>query len=226
MTREKIKAEKRTLLGKKVKKLRKEGVLAANVYGKNFASTPIQVQVAEFIDVFKKAGETGVVDLTIEDKTVPTLIHGLQIDPRSQKVIHADFLKVNLKEKITTRVSVVALDEAPAVKDKKGVLLNPLSDLEVEALPTDLPEKIEVNVERLQEVDDQITVEMITTPAGVAILNDPQQTVFKIGALVTQEAEELAEAEAEQAEEAAEAAKTAEEGQESTETAPTEEEAK
>src|SRR3989344_7671467 len=155
MKRENLKFDKRTITGKKVKKLRREGILPANIYGKEFKSTSVQVPVKDFLKVFSEVHETGLVDLAYDSQTLPVLIHNVQIDPRTQTPLHADFFKVNLKEKITARVPIVAIGEAKAVTDKVGLLEQPVSELEIEALPTDLPEKIEVNVEQLTKVDDQ-----------------------------------------------------------------------
>ena len=203
--REELKVEKRSLLGKKVRKLRKEGILPANVYGRDMKSASVQVPLKDFLNIFREVHETGLVDLAYDSQTLPVLIHNVQIDPRTQTPLHADFFKVNLKEKTTARVPVVAIGEAKAVTDKVGLLEQPVSELEIEALPTDLPEKIEVNVEQLTKVDDQIIVSDIKVPEGVDILSEQTQVVFKIGELVTKEMEaEIAAAEAETAAAAAE----------------------
>ena len=204
--RENLKVEKRAVVGKKVRKLRKEGILPANIYGKEFKSTSVQVPIKDFEKVFNIAHETGLVDIAIDSQTIPVLIHNVQIDPRSQAPVHADFFKVNLKEKITAKVPVVAVGESKAVLDKVGLLEQPLSEIEVEALPTDLPEKIEVNVENLAQVNDQIIVSDVKAPEGVTILTETSQLVFKIGELVTKAMEEqIAAAEAEAAAATAEA---------------------
>ncbi|OGH15868.1 MAG: hypothetical protein A3C30_03510 [Candidatus Levybacteria bacterium RIFCSPHIGHO2_02_FULL_40_18] len=210
MKRESLKVDKRTIAGKKVRKLRREGILPANIYGKEFKSTSVQLPIKDFLNVFNIVHETGLVDIAFDSQIIPVLIHNVQIDPRSQNPVHADFFKVNLKEKITARVPVVAVGEAKAVLDKVGLLEQPVSELEVEALPTDLPERIEVNVENLAKVDDQIMVSDIKVPDGIAILNETSQLVFKIGELVTKEMEEeIAAAEAEAAAAAEAQAETA-----------------
>lgn len=195
MQREKIKVEKRKITGKQVKKLRREGLLPANVYGKDFKSLACQVSLKEFKSLFNKVHETGLVDLELDSKVLPVLIHNIQLDPRTQEPLHADFYKVDLKEKIRANVPLVSVDESPAVIDNKGLLLQLLSEVEVEALPTDLPEKIEVSIANLKEVNDEITVAQLKPPTGVTIVNDPSQIVLKIGELVTRETEELAKAE-------------------------------
>ncbi|HVZ66815.1 MAG TPA: 50S ribosomal protein L25 [Patescibacteria group bacterium] len=203
--RESLKVTKRTILGKKIKKLRRDGILPANVYGKDMKSEAVQVAVKDFLEVYHVAHETGLVDLGLDNQTIPVLIHSVQIDPKSQMPLHADFFKVNLREKITAKIPVVAVGEPKAVADKVGLLEQPISEIEVEALPTDLPEKIEVNVENLAAVDEQVLVSDLKVDAGVTVLSEESQVVFKIGELVTKEMEEQAAAdEAETAEAAAE----------------------
>lgn len=209
MKRPKLVVEKRTVLGKKVKKLRREGILPANIYGKEIKSLAVQVPLTEFEKVYKETGETGLLDLEVNKELHPVLIHNLQIDPLTRSPLHADFFQVNLKEKVKTMVPVVTLNEAKAVTDKLGILLQPLSEVEVEALPEDLPEKIEVDVASLSAVDEQITVSDLKLPKGVEILTDSSQVVVKIAELVTKEAEAQAAEEAAAAEAAK--AETAEE---------------
>jgi large subunit ribosomal protein L25 len=185
-----------------VKKLRRDGILPCNIYGKGIESTAVQVPLKAFDEVFKEAGETGLVDVSLGEKTIPTLIHNMQKDFRGN-VLHADFFQVNLKEKVKTMVPLEIVGEPKAVTDKVGLLMNILSEVEIEALPADLPENIEVNVEHLANVDDQITVADLKVPAEVIILTEPEQVISKIGELITKEAA----AEAAAAEAAAEAAK-------------------
>ena len=221
MKRYKLKVEKRTVLGKMVKKLRREGILPCNIYGKGIKSEAVQVPQTEFDAVFKEAGETGLVDVALGEKSIPVLIHNMQKDFRGN-VLHADFFQVNLKEKVKTMVPLEVVGEPKAVLEKTGLLMNILSEVEIEALPEELPENIQVDVAHLANVDDQITVADLKVPAGVTILTEPEQVVSKIGELITKEAA----AEAAAAEAAAEAAKAeagAAEGAETAEgTAPAE----
>lgn len=219
MKRLKLAVEKRKVFGKKVKKLRKEGIFPANIYGKDIKSLAVQLPYKEFENVFKEARETGLVDLQIDSQVRPVLIHNVQLDYLTQMPLHADFYQVNLKEKVTTMVPVKILGEPKAVSEKIGILLQPLSEIEVEALPTDLPENIEVNVEHLATIDQQIAVKELKAPTGVAILTDPEQVVVKIAALVTKEAQAQAAAEAAAAE-AAKAEAAPAEGAAPTEGAP------
>lgn len=196
MDRHALAVTKRTVMGKKLKLLRKEDILPGNVYGKGLASTPVQVSAKTFADVYKIAGGTGLVDLTIDGEKKPVLIKDVEINPLTRQILHADFYQVNLKEKITAMVPVVTVGEPIAVRDRLGLLLQTLSDVEVEALPDNLPENIEVNVEPLAAVDEQLTVAQLSTPTGVTILTDGEQVVVKISELVSEEAKEQAAADA------------------------------
>lgn len=200
-----LKVEPRKVLGKKVKKLRKEGILPGNIYGKDVKSEAVQLPEKEFLNTFKEVGETGLVELQLDGKVRPVLIHNVQYETLTNAPLHADFYQVNLKEKVKTMVPLTFVGEPAAVTNKVGILLEQLSEIEVEALPTDLPEHVEVNVEKLANVDEQITVGDIKAPSGVTVLSDASQVVAKIGELVTKEAAEEAAREAA----AAEAAKAA-----------------
>lgn len=222
MKRYKLTATPRKITGKKIKKLRREGILPANVYGKDIKSQSLQLPMTEFLKVFEEAGETGVVDLEIGDKSIPVLIHNLHKDFRNMP-LHADFFKVNLKEKVKAMIPIELTGEPIAVTEKIGLLEKITNEIEVEALPTELPENFQLNVTALANVDDQITVEMLHKPEGVEILSDPSLVIVKIGELVSKEtqeqlAEEAAAAEAAAAESAETAeGKTPSEGTETTE---------
>lgn len=195
----KLKVEKRTVLGKKVKNLRKDGVLPANIYGKGIKSESVSVKLKDFEAIYKETGETGLVELQLDDQTRPVLIKNLQLEYVERNPVHVDFYQVNLKEKVKTMVPIEVVGEPKAVTDKLGLLLTPISEVEVEALPADLPEKIEVNVENLAAVGDQITVSQLKVPSTVTILTDSEQVVVKIDELVSKKTAELAQQMAEEA---------------------------
>lgn len=200
MKRQKLAVQPRKVLGKNVKKLRKEGFLPANIYGKDVKSTAVQVAFKDFEKIFKEAGETSLIDVELDGALRPVLIHNVQHDHLTRLPLHADFYQVNLKEKVKTMVPIVIIGEPKAVADKLGVLMQPLSEIEVEALPADLPENIEAKVEHLAAVGDQVTIADLKAPSGVEILTDTAQVVAKIDELISKEAQEQAAAEAAAAE--------------------------
>ncbi len=197
-----LKAEERTILRKKLKKLRREGNLPGNVYGKGLNSYALQVKLPEFMAVYKEAGETGLVDLSFDGKTKPVLIKSLQMNHATRTLLHVDFYQVNLKEKIKANVPIVLTGEAKAVTDKVGLVLQNLSDVEIEALPDKLPENIELSVEHLAEIGEQVTVADMKAPEDVTILTDPTQTVAKVVEPTVEEVEPEAPAEGEEGAEA------------------------
>jgi large subunit ribosomal protein L25 len=188
-------AEERKVLGKKVRKLRREGLLPANVYGKNLSSVALQVKLADFQKVYKEVGTTGLVDLQFDGKAKPVLIKNLQIDYSSHTLLHADFYQVSLKEKIKAVIKVILTGEAPAVAEKVGLLLQTMNEVEVEALPDKLPEQLEVSIEKLAALDETVTVADLVVPADVTVLTDAGQVLAKITELPAEEPEPEAPAE-------------------------------
>lgn len=212
----KLDVEKREILGRKVKKLRAEGKLPANVFGKKVKSVSIVVPSKKFELVFEKVGETRLVDLEVkgEKESRPVLVHNVQRDPISDSILHIDFHQVDLKEKTTASVPLEFIGEAGAVADKKGLLVKATEEVEVEALPTDLPETIEVDISSLKEVDQMILAKDLRIDlTKVKLLTDPERVIAKIE-LPTKEKEVLAPAAEVEGEEAAEAGGEAGAGEE------------
>jgi large subunit ribosomal protein L25 len=176
--REKLIAQKRELMGHKAKKLRREGILPANLFGKKIKSQSLQVNLKEFLKVFEKTGETGLIDLVIDDKeTRPVLVGNVQIEPVSDQPLHVDFHQVNLEEKVTVAVPIHLVGEAPAVVRDEGVLVQPLAEVEVEALPTDLPDHLEADISSLDKIDAAVRVADLKVPKGVAVKTAQEEVV-------------------------------------------------
>ena len=155
MKKHTLKAQKREMLGRKVKKLRQQGQLPATVYGKKLESENLLVSSMDFAKVFAETGLTGLIELVLDGSTKPVLVHHVQRHPVKDSILHVEFHQVDLKEKVHANVPLVFVGESPVVVQKQGVLLSLVSEIEVEALPTDLPEKIEVDVSVLAEVDQE-----------------------------------------------------------------------
>lgn len=187
MDRLKLKAEERKVLGRKIKKLRREGTLPGNLFGKKIKSVSLQLPMADFEKVYKEAGETGLIDLEVGGSVHPVLIHHLQISPVTGVYLHADFHEVSLTEKTTAKVPVVLSGEAPAIVQSLGVLINPISEIEVEALPQDLPESIIVDISKLEAVDQAITIADLKLDSKVTVKVAPEEIVVKIGPLEKEE---------------------------------------
>ncbi len=149
-----LKAKARKAIGRKVKLLRKEGILPANIYGKKIKSESIQIDLKEFLEVYKKVGDTGL--FYINER--PVLVANIQKDPVSDSVLHVDFHQVDLKEKVEAQVPVELVGESPAEKQSIGTVVQYLKEIEVEALPVDLPDKFEIDISKLAEVDQMVHV--------------------------------------------------------------------
>jgi large subunit ribosomal protein L25 len=178
----KLSVEKRKITGRKVKVLRRDGFLPANIYGKKVKSLAVQLKTKDFLPVFKEAGETTLVELELpgEEKMRPVLIHNVHFHPVSGDPLHADFYQVDLKQKVTSKIPVELIGESSAVKEKIGILIQPLNEVEVEALPADLPEKIEADISDLKAINDIVSVNEIKVPSGVKILTDQKEILAKI----------------------------------------------
>jgi large subunit ribosomal protein L25 len=176
-----LKAEVRKVAGRKVKNLRKEGILPGNISGKKIKSESIQVNLKDFSKVYEEVGETGLVSLEIGKEKKPVLIHNLQMQPVTDQPIHVDFLQVDLKEKVTAEVPVELIGESPAEKQGLGTVVLMLNEIEVEALPADLPEKFEIDRSTLTEVDQLVKVaDLKIDKAKVEIKTDAEEIVVKV----------------------------------------------
>lgn len=152
-----LEASGRTVTGTKVASLRTQGIVPAVLYGRGLPSVSLQVPAKALDHVFKQAGESTLVYLTVDGTEYPTIIKDVVRHPVSGTLQHADFYKVRLDEKITAMVPVVFVGESPAVKDLGGIFVRNVNELEVEALPADLPHEIEVDIAALTELNSSLT---------------------------------------------------------------------
>lgn len=168
-----LKAEPRAIMGSKVKQLRRSGYIPAVLYGKGREALNLQVPVKDFTKVLKEAGESTLVYVRVDNDTYPTIIHDVAKDPVKDDIIHADFYKVSLTEKIKTKVPVVFEGESPAVKDLAGIFVRNVNELEVEALPQNLPHEISINIASLKNFRDQILVKDLKLGSDIKIEAEP-----------------------------------------------------
>lgn len=152
------KVDNRKLVGRRVKQLRRDGIIPANIYGKKTKSISVQLSLKEFNKLYKEAGETNIVYITIDgEKTErPCLISHIQYNPSAGEVIHTDFHQVDLTEKVTVEVPVELVGESPVTKSGEGTVVLQYNTLEVEALPANLVDKFEIDVTTLLAVGDSV----------------------------------------------------------------------
>ncbi len=197
---EKLEAGVRSIRKKQVGRLRREGIIPAVIYGKNVESTPIQVRYKDFEDVYKNIGGTSVLKLHIdgEDKPRSTLIHAIQRHRLSQKVLHIDFLQVDVKKPVVVEVPIVLIGKSPVEEEGKGQITQEAIHIYVRALPKDIPSEIEVDISMIESPDQVIRGLDLNLPKGVELASDPEKdTVIAtvVSGRIAVEAEELAEAE-------------------------------
>ena len=182
MTKEKheIKAENRTALGRKVKQIRKEGFIPATIYGKGLESKSVQFLTTELVKLFEEVGESTLVNLSLEKEMLPVLFRNPQYHVISGELIHIDCYKVNLKEKISAMVPIEFIGESQAVKNG-NTLVTVTDEIEIEALPADLPEKIEIDLSALETLESVINVADIKIDTEkLEIKTDKEQLIAKV----------------------------------------------
>lgn len=188
-------AEVRNTIGKQVKALRREGILPAVMYGVGVEPLPLGLDEKVASRVLANVSGSTLIDLKVGKDTHKVLVREFQRDVIRRDILHVDFLVVAMDVVIRAVVPVVLLGEAPAVEDFEGVLVSGLSEIEVEALPSDLPEQLSVNLESLVSMSDVITVGDIVLGERVTLVTDPDETIANVIAQVIEEEPEEVELE-------------------------------
>jgi large subunit ribosomal protein L25 len=195
----KLDLETRTVVGKKVNRLRRAGVLPATVYGKGVGPFTVQISARGFSEVYRRAGKTSLVDLSIPGQPVQSaFIHSLQRHPVSRAILHADFLVVDLKTEISVEVPIHIIGESELVNRGDATLNHVLNTLTVRALPAELQSFIEVDISVLDSLDKSIRVRDIPALEHGAIVADEDELIVSLPQSRPEE-EEVAEEEAPEA---------------------------
>jgi len=178
---QKLTADKRTVFGKKVKTLRDQGFVPAVVYGGTGEPAPLSVRSQELIKAYRKAGESGMIELEIKgDGHKSVLIHEISFDPVKSLPLHVDFHEVAADKKIKVHVPLAFTGESDAVKSLGGVLVKVMHEVEVEALPKDLPHEISVDLGMIRTFADTISLNDIKPPRGVQIIGEDDAFIAKV----------------------------------------------
>jgi large subunit ribosomal protein L25 len=172
-----LKAVKRDISGKQVKALRRAGQLPAVIYGRHVEPISISLDAHTASLALAKLTSSSLVTISVDGKEYPTLVRERQRNYIKGTFLHIDFLAVDLTENIRARVGIEITGVSPAVKDFNAVLVNSLTQLEVECLPTDLPERVTVDISGLAQVGDGIHVRDIVVSDKVRVLDDPDEMV-------------------------------------------------
>ncbi|MYB75951.1 MAG: 50S ribosomal protein L25 [Chloroflexi bacterium] len=206
---EQLHADRREALGKKVKRLRRDGMVPGNVYGLDMEPIPLTLDGREFIAVHQRAGSTGVIDLAVNGAdSLPVLVQEVQHDPPTSRVLHVSFVQVDLTKPVSAMVPVVIHGDAPAV-ELGAIVIQHVNEVSVSALPDDIPEHFEVDVSVLADFDHSLLVGDLDAPAGVTIqteLDDLMVRAERPRVVEEEEPEEELEGEEGEGEEGEEAA--------------------
>jgi len=189
----KLKVQKRK---QEAKKIRAQDRIPGILYGHNIKNIPLSIDYKEFSRVYGKAGESSLIKLLHEDKELVVLIHGLQYHPVTDRCLHVDFYQVKMDEPVTTEVPLNFIGSAPVVDEQGGVLVKDMNTLEIEALPADLPSEIQVDLVKLNNLDDIIRISDLDIPEKVTVKEDENQVIVSV--VLPEEEEVATEEEAEQ----------------------------
>jgi large subunit ribosomal protein L25 len=176
-----LEATTRTLTGKKVKQMRRGGRIPATVYGNKIESVSIDVDARAFRHVHHVAGDTQLIDLVLDGaKARPVLIHSTQVDPRRNTAMHVEFFQANLLQKLTAHIPIRLFGDAPATKHG-FMVMHSFDTVEVECLPNDLPQDLQVDISGLTEVGDAIHIrDLDIDRAKVAIALGEDEVVVHV----------------------------------------------
>lgn len=175
--------------GEKTEDVRANGRIPAVFYGFGKESTPISIPAIEFNKLFREAGETTAITLDMGSEKVSTLIHDLQKDPVKGDITHVDFLVVDMNKEVEVAVPIEFTGLAEAEKLGLGVVMKIMHEVEVRALPANLPHSIEVDVTSLATLSDAIHAKDLVLPTGVSLVTDAEEVVASVAAFVEEKEE-------------------------------------
>jgi len=184
-----LKAQTREVIGKQVKVLRREGRLPCVIYGHGYKPVIITLDMREASRVLPMVTSSQLVVVEVDGNQHTTLVREKQRDPVTGMFLHVDFLEVSLTEKLRAKVQIEIVGDSPAAKNYNGVMVPGLEEIEVEALPRDLPERITVDISTLSEIGQAIHVRDIVVSKAVEILDDPDEIIVVITAPPREEEE-------------------------------------
>ncbi len=191
-----IKALPRTATGRHVRALRRTGQLPAVLYGHNVEPIIVSMDAHEATKLLSRLSSSSLITIDVDGKEYPSLVREKQMNYIKRSLIHVDFQVVSLTEKIRANVAIVLTGASLAVKDFNAMLINGLTELEVEAFPQDLPERVTVDIAPLAKIGDAIHVRDLVLADNVTVLDAPDEMVVLATAPAKEEVEEAPAAEA------------------------------
>ena len=183
-----IQTENRNIFGKKLEPFRKKGKLPAVLYGPKEKARPIFISLKDFKKIWDEAGESTVIQLNLGDTKKEVLIQDVAMDPVKGEPVHVDFYAVLMDKPIKASISLVFEGISPAVKNLGGILIKVMHELEVEALPKNLPHELSVDISALASFENKISAKDIILSKGVKLISNPEETIALIEAPREEEA--------------------------------------
>jgi large subunit ribosomal protein L25 len=187
-------AQKRTIVGKQVRALRRQGILPAVIYGRigkeQIEPINIQLDLHSATQIIKNLTGSSLVTVNVEGEKYPAILREIQRDIIYGTLRHVDFMAVSLTEKLQTSVSIELVGQAPAEITMAAVVVTGINMLEIECLPQDLPERIEVDATLLVDIDSAIYVKDLKLPDNIEVLTDPDELIASVTYVAMEEAEE------------------------------------
>ena len=190
-----LKVATREILGKKVRFLRRQGIIPVHLFGHGIDSVALQCDIEQLQQTMAQAGKTHIISLMLDKVKKPrsVVVREVQRHPITSELLHIDLYQVRMDEKIQVEVPIILTGEAPALKLKENMLTQELHRLNIECLPDRIPESIPLDASSLTDADQILHVKDITVDEGVTIINDPEQVVVKISVRRAEKVEEVAE---------------------------------
>jgi large subunit ribosomal protein L25 len=173
-------AQPRQITGKKVSQLRNKGLVPATVYGPKTAPINVQVPYRALEVTLMKAGGTNLIDLTVDGTTHSVLTRAVQRDVLKRTILHVDFFAVDLTAKIRTEIPFHLVGESPVVAQKRGILITGANSVSVEILPSQLINFIEIDLSKLKNVGDTISIGDLQLGEGILIMDEPEEMIARI----------------------------------------------
>jgi large subunit ribosomal protein L25 len=189
-------AQERTVFGKQVKQLRQRGQIPGVMYGRGFEAMPVQFDHRDLRKVLSQVGGSQLISIKVQGHKMPemALVRDVQRDPIRRDLLHVDFYRVTMTERLTAEVPLIIVGTSPIIEASEGILLQGISAIEVECLPGDLVDAIEVDISDLIEVDQGVYVRDLAVPSGMDILTDQDEMIVRVVPLEEEEiVEELEE---------------------------------
>ena len=186
-----LQADNREIIGKKVRFLRRQGIVPVHVFGHGIQSMSLQCKTDQLRQVLAEAGRTRLVELKIgrARKNRNVVVREIQRNTRTGELLHVDLYQVRMEEEIKVSVPIVLVGEAPALKSKSNMMVQELDSLSIECLPDRIPTSIEVDLGVLEQAEQSIHVKDVVLGEEVTVLDDPEHIVAKISVLPTERVE-------------------------------------